>query len=163
MAEAVGLAASIIAVVQLSGAIIKICKGYIEGVEGYPTELRSITIEISTLKAIFENLEFLSGCDKTTSPLLNQLDGEDGPVKGCYRVLASLLELFPNSSQAQITQSGNNPSALPASPIRKKRRVFTETLDRLAWPLKAGRARQLTSQLAQYKLTITVTLSLETK
>lgn len=46
MAEAVGLAGSIIAVVQLADSIVRVCKLCIEGLKDCPHYIRTILIEI---------------------------------------------------------------------------------------------------------------------
>jgi hypothetical protein len=50
MAEVIGLAASIIAVVQLADRITSVCKSLIETVKDYPRDLRLIFVEIGPLR-----------------------------------------------------------------------------------------------------------------
>ncbi len=49
--DPVSLTASIIAVIQVSEAIAKVCKEYVEGVKGYPKDLLLIHSETKTLAA----------------------------------------------------------------------------------------------------------------
>lgn len=58
MAEAVALVGSVIAIIQITGRIIDVCKFYVESVQGTPSDLRVILIEISTLKTVLENVKF---------------------------------------------------------------------------------------------------------
>ncbi|KAF4419067.1 Vegetative incompatibility HET-E-1 [Fusarium acutatum] len=61
MAEALGVVASAIAVIQISKEVISACKFYIEALRSdAPTSLRTVLIEVSTLKSVLENLEFIS-------------------------------------------------------------------------------------------------------
>jgi hypothetical protein len=59
MAEAVALGASIIAIYQIADRIIGLCKFYIETIHDAPSDIRKILVEMSALKAIFQDLEFL--------------------------------------------------------------------------------------------------------
>jgi hypothetical protein len=54
MAEAIALASSIIAVVQLADGIASVCKSLIETVQDYPRDLRLIFIETGSLKVILK-------------------------------------------------------------------------------------------------------------
>lgn len=162
MAEAIGLAASVIAVVQLSGAIANVCKGYIEGVQDYPNDLRRVIVEVSMLKALFEDLDFLEDCEKASSPILSKLDGKDGPIEACRRILTELRnELPPAESSPTTANTVSTQSNSLSKPPRKKRRVVQEALDRLAWPLKANKVQKLLGELAQHKSTITMAFSSE--
>ncbi|KAK7423247.1 hypothetical protein QQZ08_009143 [Neonectria magnoliae] len=60
MAEAIGLAASIIAVVDPSLKVISKCKDIIETAKEAPRDLRTILVEISSLRSTLENLQFLT-------------------------------------------------------------------------------------------------------
>jgi hypothetical protein len=73
MAEAVGLGASIIAIYQIADRLIGLCKFYIETVHDAPSDLRKILIEMSALKTIFQDLEFLKRCDSKLSAVLGSL------------------------------------------------------------------------------------------
>ena len=171
MAEVLGVVASIIAVVQAAEAIIKVCKGYIEGVQDYPSDLRRVLLEVSTLKDIFANLEFLNDNDGAgTSPILTRLGGPDGPIEGCLRVITQLQNALPadfrivdtsqtGSSTSQISKSDANfnPNMHPA----KRRRLSKLSMTRLAWPLVKNKAQTLLAEAAQYKATITMAFSTE--
>jgi len=125
MAEAIALAASIIAVVQLADRIAGVCKSLIETVQDYPRDLRLIFVETGSLKVIFESLRFLNDNDPADSATLQRLRGPDGPIEGCKTAMDQLDKLFP-------------PLPLPSS---KRKRANTEKLQTvltsLAWPLKA--------------------------
>lgn len=95
MAEAVGLFASIIAVVQLADSIAKICKFYIETIQDYPRDLRLIYVEIGSLKVVFEGLTFLDPDDPADSVMLHAILRSDGPVQHCKKAVEELEKLFP--------------------------------------------------------------------
>lgn len=152
MAEALGLVASIIAVVQASEAIIKICKGYIDSVNDYPSDLRRVLLEVSSLKGIFDNLQFLHDTDVESSLILTNIGSKDGPIDGCWRVIADLHRQFP-TSENNVELSTEEPA--------KKRRKIKDALGRLAWPLKQTKVLGLLNELSQYKSTITTAFSAE--
>jgi hypothetical protein len=146
MAEVIGLAASIIAVVQLADRITSVCKSLIETVKDYPRDLRLIFVEIGSLKVIFESLNFLDEGDPADSALLQRLRGSDGPVEGCKKVMEELDRLFPSLP-------------LPCSQrIGGKKQKLQMTLASLAWPLKAEKAKKRLDEIMRHKLTINVAL-----
>ncbi|KAH7190457.1 hypothetical protein DER44DRAFT_844760 [Fusarium oxysporum] len=149
MAEALGVVASAIAVIQISQQVIKLCKFYIESLNSEaPSSLRAVLIEVSTVKSVLEGLEFLSTCDTFTPAVQNRLAASDGPVEGCRAAMAALEKLFPNDS----VQNGQNTS---------KRQRVQATLTKLAWPLKQGRVQELIEQIRNYKAGIQLALTTE--
>jgi hypothetical protein len=151
MAEIFAVAASVIAVVQIADRIVGLCKFYIESVADTPLELRTVLIEISALKAIFENLDFLIKTDSAASQLLNSLLGSDGPIEGCLSTVRELERLFPSDS---IPNASHNATGM-------RRRKMHAAMAVLAWPLKATKARQLLQQIVQFKTSISVALTTE--
>ena len=146
MAEAIGLAASIIAVLQLADRIASVCKSLIETVQDYPRDLRLIFLETSSLKAIFESLRFLNEHDPADSVTLQMLRGSDGPVEGCKMAMDQLDRLFPSHPLRSSKTKG------------AKRQKLQTALAGLAWPLKADRARKLLDEIMRHKSTINVAL-----
>ncbi|KAF2803858.1 uncharacterized protein BDZ99DRAFT_546446 [Mytilinidion resinicola] len=143
MAEAIGLVANVIAVIQISETVIKVCKFYIESLHDAPSDLRAMLIEVSTLKTILENLQFLLTCGIGVglSKVLNtyNLFGVDGPIEGCKKTVEKIEGLFP----------------APTSGSSKVRSAFAA----LAWPLKESKARKLLTDLVQYKTTISLAIT----
>ncbi len=148
MAEAVGLAASIIAVIQIADRIEAVCKFFIESVENCPRDLRLILIEASSVKAAFRNLEFIESHDPEASIFLKNLREPDGPIVGCLESIAELEKLIPRG-------------LLPKTSESRSRNRTENFLAALAWPFKKDKARALLSDIAQYKATISTTLSAE--
>ena len=146
MAEAIALAASIIAVVQLADRIASVCKSLIETVEDYPRDLRLIFVETGSLKVIFESLHFLNEDDPADSATLRRLRGSNGPVEGCKTAMDELNLLFPSLP-------------LPGSKHRgTKRQKLQNVLASLAWPRKAEKARRLLDEIMRHKATINIAL-----
>jgi hypothetical protein len=57
--EVIAVMASVIALIQISDQIIDMCKFYIHETSDVPSELRTILVEPSMLKAVLESLQFL--------------------------------------------------------------------------------------------------------
>ncbi|KAK4442515.1 hypothetical protein QBC34DRAFT_338573 [Podospora aff. communis PSN243] len=146
MAEAIALAASVIAVIQLAERVASICKFYIGEVNDYPKDLRLIYVEVASLKVVFEGLSFFDQDDPDENALLRALQGEDGPIQGCKKVIEELTALLPPDPLA------------PPSNGRTKREKVQDALACLAWPLKANTAKKLLEGIVQYKTTITMGL-----
>ncbi|KAG5784243.1 hypothetical protein H9Q73_002145 [Fusarium xylarioides] len=149
MAEALGVVASAIAVIQISKEVISACKFYIEALRSdAPTSLRTVLIEVSTLKSVLENLEFISKCETFTPALQNRLANSDGPIEGCRAAMIALEKLFPKQS----LQSGQN---------TLKRQKVQATFATLAWPLKQGQVQDLLQQIGRHKEGIQLALTTE--
>jgi len=92
MAEAVALAASVIAVVQLAERVTKICKFYFESLaDEYPKDLRLIYVEVGSLKVILEGLSLLDPADPSERATLQAL--HDGPVQQCKNAIEELVKI----------------------------------------------------------------------
>ncbi|CVL03991.1 uncharacterized protein FPRN_12013 [Fusarium proliferatum] len=149
MAEALGVVASAIAVIQISKEVISACKFYIESLRSdAPTSLRTVLIEVSTLKAVLENLEFISKCETFTPAVQNRLTASDGPIEGCRVAMTALEKLFPKQS----LRNGQNTS---------KRQKVQATFATLAWPLKQGQVQDLLQQISRHKDGIQLALTTE--
>ncbi|KAF4844008.1 hypothetical protein CGCSCA4_v007520 [Colletotrichum siamense] len=152
MAEAFGLAASIFATVQIADRVISLCKRYIESIKDAPSDLRTILIEISSVKAILENVKFLIECDNGQSEISNSLNGPSGPIEGCHEAMKSLEGLFRTDTAA--------PPGFGRSKKLKSHALVT--LATLAWPLKESKAGKLLQDVATYKSTIGLALAADT-
>jgi hypothetical protein len=146
MAEAVGLAASIIAVVEICRHIVTLAKNYLNAVQDAPQALQAVLTETSALKNVFESLD-CTDSSQSLPPYIQKLGGPNGPIEGCRRCGAELEKLID--------------AGVPVTAARGKRRKVQETITSLAWPLKESKARKLCDELLQYKNTIVLELSLE--
>jgi hypothetical protein len=149
--EVVAGVSSIAAIVQLADRIVKLCKFYIGSISDAPSDLRTILIEISTIKSIFESLEFLNTNDETTSALLQKVCGRNGPVDGCQKSLLELEKLFPSHA---LQARGNN--GAPSKTQKVKASFAT-----LAYPFQTDKAQRLLQQIMQYKSSINIALTAE--
>ena len=144
--EPLSVAASIIAVIQISGKLVKWCTAYIESVKDAPQDLRIIHVEISTLKAVFEPLKVLS--DNISS--FERLHALQRPIENCRRAVTDLHKLVGFDQHDQDGRQDAAPSAKAG------------TLSSLFWPKKMSRARKLTDEIGRYKTTISLALTIDT-
>lgn len=151
MAEVVALGASIIAIYQIAERVIGICKFYIETVRDAPSDLRKILVEMSALKTIFQDLEFLKGCDTKVAAVLERMTGSDGSIGACRQAAADIEKLFP---QNYTSTHGSKDKASKRAKV-----AYKATLVALAWPLKASKAMKLLQDISMHKTTITLALT----
>src|SRR5687768_11586398 len=98
MAE-LGLAASIVAVIQISGKVVSLTNSFLNSVQDAPRDLQAICIETSAIKNLFESLN--STNDSTMLPPdVQKLGGQNGPIEGCRRCVSELEKLVNVGSQA---------------------------------------------------------------
>ena len=148
VAETIGIVGSIIAIIQISQAIISACQFYIDAVDGAASDLQAIHIEISMLEGIAKSLQYLTQPNVANSALLNQLAAVTGPIEGCKKTLKELEALFPS---AAVSVKGQ----------KSKQRKLDAAAAALAWPLKKGRAKVLLQVVIQHKTTINLALTTE--
>jgi hypothetical protein len=156
MAEALGLTASVIAVVQITKSVIEIsnwiikqCQFYIDAERGGPSHLRVMLVEVSATKGILENLLFLVEHSDDGQNLVQSLSGELGPIEGCYKSIDRLRQLFPLDDAA---------STYSTDP-KKRRGKANTALATLTWALKESRAKEVLEEITRYKSTITLALT----
>jgi hypothetical protein len=83
MAEAFGVAAGALTVIELTAKLISQCKHLIETTRDAPQDLNRILVEIASLKAALESLHYLSSAGSEFSDNVTQLAAElDGLVLG---------------------------------------------------------------------------------
>ncbi|KAM7192866.1 hypothetical protein V8F20_008663 [Naviculisporaceae sp. PSN 640] len=139
------LTAGVIAVVQLAESVIKLCRGYIQSVENFPRDIRMILLEVSALKDVFQNLQFLNEHDAHCSAMITSLLGPDGPIHAC-RACVATLETCLSPERVDLAN---------------KRRKLKLSLESLAWHFKEGKVRQALSEIRRHKETITLAFSTE--
>jgi hypothetical protein len=142
------ITSGVIAIIQIASAVISICKDYITTVTDAPKDLRTILIEVGSIKCVLETLELLvSKDDGATSIILQNLQTSDGPLEGCKQALMALNQLLPAAAEC---------------PTDGKRRKLLLSLTNLAWPLKESKARKLLEDIGRHKTTISLALTIET-
>lgn len=146
--ESLSLAASVIAVIQLSERVISLCKWYIASMKDVPKDLRSIMMEAGSVKSVVSNLDFFMSTWATDDMLsiLKGLEGPEGPIEGCRRALVALEEMFPSEVACNATGT--------------KRRA---TYARLAWPFKEEKARKILDDTIRYKAMISLARQIQRK
>ncbi|KAI0126172.1 hypothetical protein BJ170DRAFT_597396 [Xylariales sp. AK1849] len=148
MAEAIGLAASIIAVVDLSVKVVGRCKSIIETAKDAPRDLRALLVEVSSLKSALENLDFLSNINCQFSQTALKQPGLEEAVKGCHTTLGDLVEALGSLAIQDSRQTAP----------RKRQKVK----DAISWTWKEDTAKKLLADLLQHKTTITLSLLSQT-
>lgn len=156
MAEVVGFAASVVAIIEIAGKIVQVCKFYIETARGdAPKDLKLVLVETSSLKSTLESLDFLlttgtdSGDDATE--LARHISD---PINACRSSIAELLDIFP----ANLLQNADTERS---SSVVGNRERAARLLNALAWPLKRSKALALLDRIARYRDTIHLGLSVE--
>ncbi|KAF2092965.1 hypothetical protein NA57DRAFT_10921, partial [Rhizodiscina lignyota] len=139
--EAIAIGASIIAFIQITESVIKVCKYYISTCEDAPSDIRGILVELSSLKAVLENLEFLSTSHKEPAKPLQELKRPNGVLDECLHCVGELEGLL----HTEQTEG-----------LRRKRQKLQQAL---AWPLKEQKARKLLARISNYKSMITLAIS----
>ncbi|OQE11875.1 hypothetical protein PENFLA_c071G03084 [Penicillium flavigenum] len=137
--DALSPTASVIAVIQLAGSIVKICGDYIQDVKGARDEIFKLQLEVTHLTGVLQELKLLlqspNGSRLSTSQALHD------PITMCFSILAAL----------EVTLG-------PGKRTRAMRRLG---LRALAWPLKRTEVEQIVSDLERYKSILTLSLQID--
>jgi len=144
MAEAFGVAAGALTVIDLTAKVISKCKHLIETAHDAPKDLRHIFIEISSLKTTLESLQYLSAADSDFADAVRDLNEVDGAVKGCRRAVEQLAAELDGLSISTNSQTAPG-----------KRQMLKGSLK---WCLKESKARKLLEEAMQHKATISPAL-----
>lgn len=134
MAEVgLGIAASIIAVIHLTGKLTSLSYGYIGGVKRAGDDMKELLEELSSLmKALITLKDFTDA-----NPLSPTLQGLDGPIRACTRELETL--------EAKLTT----------------RKGVMGMIDRLQWPFKNSEFSDLKSRIERHKSLFTFALAID--
>jgi hypothetical protein len=106
MADALGIAASIIALLQASGVIVQ----YLKSSKDANKDIRTLKIEVINVRGLLFSLKDLlpepeSG-EESLLPVFESLGGQDGPLKHLEMVLAELaLRLRPKEGLKKTGQA----------------------------------------------------------
>jgi hypothetical protein len=133
-------AANIIQIISAANKVISLCKRFLEVVRDAPSDLRLILVEVSTLRAVLDDLHFLVSCNHAPSTL-DTLARDHGPLDGCRKVITELEDMLP--SEAMLATESKRKAILTA----------------LSWLMKESRAKALLEELAHYKSTISLALT----
>lgn len=89
MAEVIGLAASVIAVIQLMGKVTSLSYDYLSGVKRAPNDLLELVDELHALGKFLITLQNYTD-ENPESGTLGLLNAKDGPLSKCAQELQSL-------------------------------------------------------------------------
>ena len=97
MAEGLGLAASIIAVLQITNSVISVCYDYSAAVQGTSWELPQVRAEMESLRDVLQALEplakqaeFTNSVAGTRLPTLSLLLGPNNLLQNCFHEVERL-------------------------------------------------------------------------
>lgn len=126
MTEVIGLAASLVALVQLAGQLTCVGYGYIGAVKRAPKDLRQLVDELHSLGKILISLQDYADTNPQSTSL-QKLNEIDGPIKGCINEL--------NELKPKLEPKGG----------------FRGFVAGLKWPLKETETTQIISRIERHK------------
>ncbi|MCJ1460634.1 hypothetical protein MMC28_011016, partial [Mycoblastus sanguinarius] len=99
MGDPVSAAASIIAAIQICGAVLSACYQYINAVNDAPRDIYWVVNEVGSLKQILEELKSMAENARglhtsTLSALFKSLDAANGPLKTCETALREIVKMI---------------------------------------------------------------------
>lgn len=149
MAEALGVAASVITVIQITGTVLSVCYDYKAAASGAPGQLSRLIGELESLRSVLQRLEplakqaeFAQGASGTKLPAFGQLCKPDGPLDLCSREMESLEKVLKSPSWSD-----------KFGPRRKA------LVQALRWPLKEKDAERSLSVICRLKEILSFALS----
>ena len=148
MAEVLAIVSAAIAVAQVTDRIVAACKAYITSFQNAPSHLRVVLVEISTLKPICDNIQFLVDAESNTSTSTRVSTKLQKPIEECHLLTKELEKLFPS----EVTREAGHSS---------KRRKLKASLEQLAWPFKEHKAKRYLDDIRLLKETISLELTLQ--
>jgi len=148
MAEALGIVASIIAIVELSAKSCHSIKGRIDSVQNAPQLLRSIRNTASSVEALLNDMRSLGNERLAASESLKKaLAIPNGDVEACKRELEGLDKLL----ETYIDDAGPSASG--------KRRKWMAKI--ITWPRTEEKAKKHLQEIEQYRKNIHMALQIE--
>ncbi len=115
------------------------CRNVIAVLNDAPQGLKTIFVEMSSLKVILESVKFL--IENHGPAGLTELNGPTGPIEGCQQTLSKLEAVLPK--QRDLSEAG----------IRDKLRSA------LAMTFQEPKIRRLLHEVIGYKSTISVVIN----
>jgi hypothetical protein len=139
MAEALGLAASVIAVIDLSAKVASRCSEYYANVKNAPDDIERLQREAVGIKATLERVQSL--CDGPNGVMLQESQSLRKGVKDCQKQLAQLeTKLEPRTTNKLMSRYG---------------------MRALRWPLKSKEVDGITKKLGNCKDNISFSLQVD--
>ena len=148
MAEALGLVASIVAVLQITSSVISVCYDYSAVVKGTPWELSKTKAELESLRNVLQTLEPLAKQAELTSTTvdtkLQTLNLLLGPLQSCFGEIEHLEKRLKSPSWSD----GFGP----------RRRAIIQALQ---WPLKEAETRKALENISRFKDTLVLAINVD--
>ena len=143
--EALGVAASIITVLEVAKAVISICCDYSAAVKGVPWELPKVTQQVRSLRNVLELLEALAkraevedlSADTRLPALIQMCKSDVGPLAMCKDDLKFLNKKLSRSSKR------------------------TALVQALTWPLKEAETKKILQNIERNKTILVNALGID--
>ena len=149
MAEGLAVAASVVAVLQITNSVISICYDYSAAVTGTSWELPRLTSELEGLRSVLQSLEpiakqadFSRAVHNAKKPTFIELCKPNGPLLLCCREIESLEAVLKTPDWA----AGFGP----------KRKALVQAL---RWPLKAKDTKKALKQISRFRQVLSFALT----
>ena len=144
MAEAVGLAASIVGLVSLAGRVSRLCYSYCGEAKNAPEDIKILATEISSLAELLE--QHLTTAEVCDAPQTSSSDWRPQLVDEFIEILQEIRSKLPS----QINEQSGS----------KTRIVVGSLKTSLIWPFKKKATRRQIQKIEQMKATIALKLQL---
>src|SRR5437773_9495870 len=90
--DGLSAAASVIAVVQISGQVFNLCWTYYSNVKDARNDIRRLRIEVTSLQVVLTKVAELADTPGSAKlSILNLLNQSDGPIQQCQTELVGLV------------------------------------------------------------------------
>ena len=149
MAEGIGLAASVIAVLQITNSVISVCYHYSAAVQGASWELPRIRTELENLRTVLQTLEPLAiqaelayPATGTRLPTLALLGGTEGLLQNCLHEVKRLDETLKSPSWSDR--------------FGPKRKAVVQVL---RWPLQEADTKKALKAIGRYKEILAIAIT----
>ena len=135
--DGLSVAASLVAVVQLSAQVFSLCQEYYIGVKQSRDEIQRLSSEVLAIHEILEKVsDLLEGPNGTKLATLALLDKKNGPAQQCAAQLQAIkAQLEPHEGMRKLGWRA------------------------LKWPLKSDNVNKIVLSLERYKSTFTLALT----
>ncbi len=139
MAEAVGLAASLASLLEISGAIVTAGYGYLSKVANAPTRMRMVLTEVSSVNLVLGRLEECSSAHQSASSSASILDmlSRNGVFEECKYVLKKI--------------DGTIQMCMAESEAHSSKREVKAFMKRVIWPMKEKETDEVLEHLDRFR------------
>ena len=136
--DGISSAASVIAVIQLTGSIVKICGGYIQEVKDARDDIITLQRTVAGLEGVLQKFKELQGPHGTKLPTTSSLANN---ISDCLSHLEALeKKIYPGRGKRTMKRFG---------------------FRALKWPLKRTEADRIIQDLERYKSSFTLSLQVD--